>query len=49
MQVVCTYRDSEQDVLIANSEGRLVTARCVYTRLGCQAVAGNGTEKPVRL
>ena len=44
VQVVCTYRDSEQDVLIANSEGRFVTDRRVYTRLGCQAVAGNGTE-----
>ena len=49
VQVVCTYRDSEQDVLIANSEGRFVTDRRVYTRLGCQAVAGNGTENPVRL
>ena len=44
VQVVCTYCDSEQDVLIANSEGRFVTDRRVYTRLGCQAVAGNGTE-----
>lgn len=43
-QVVCSYRDSEQDVLIANSEGLFVTDRRVYTRLGCQVVASNGAE-----
>ena len=46
MQVACTYRDSEQDVLIANSEGRFVTDRRVYTRLGCQAVGGQRHGKP---
>ena len=44
VQVACTYRDSEQDVLIANSEGRFVTDRRVYTRVRVSAVASNGTE-----
>lgn len=43
-QVVCSYKDSEQDVLICNSDGLFVTDRRVYTRLGCQVVASNGTE-----
>ncbi len=43
-QVVCSYRDSEQDVLICNSEGLMVTDRRVYTRMGCQVVASDGTE-----
>ena len=46
-QVVCSYRDSEQDVLIANSEGLFVTDRRTYTRLGCQVVASNGSENQV--
>lgn len=43
-QVVCSYRDSEQDVLICNSDGLFVTDRRVYSRLGCQVIASNGTE-----
>lgn len=43
-QVVCGYRDSEQDVLICNSDGLFVTDRRTYTRMMCQAVAGNGAE-----
>jgi len=43
-QVVCSYRDSEQDVLICNSDGLFVEDRRVYTRLGCQVVASSGTE-----
>lgn len=43
-QVICNYKDSEQDVLICNSDGLLVTDRRVYTRLGCQVVASNGSE-----
>ncbi|NLV59930.1 MAG: TldD/PmbA family protein [Clostridiales bacterium] len=44
IQVACSYRDSEQDVLICNSDGLYVTDRRVYTRLACEAIAGNGTE-----
>lgn len=43
-QVECSYRDSEQDVFICNSDGLMVTDRRVYTRLGCQAVASSGME-----
>ena len=43
-QVVCTYKDSEQDVLICNSEGLYVTDKRVYTRLACNAVASSGME-----
>ncbi len=43
-QAVCTYKDSEQDVLICNSEGLFVTDRRVYTRLACSAVASSGME-----
>jgi len=43
-QAVCTYKDSEQDVLICNSEGLFVTDRRVYTRLACQVVASSGME-----
>lgn len=43
-QVVCSYSDSEQDVVICNSEGLYVTDSRVYSRMGCQAVAANGTE-----
>ena len=43
-QVVCTFTDSEQDVLICNSEGLYVTDTRVYSRMRCQAVASNGTE-----
>lgn len=43
-QVVCGYRDSEQDVAICNSDGLFVRDRRVYTRLVCQAVASSGME-----
>ena len=43
-QVVCSYRDSEQDVLICNSDGLFVQDRRVYTRLGCQVVASSSME-----
>ena len=43
-QVVCTYKDSEQDVIIANSEGLFAADRRTYTRLFCQAVASSGME-----
>lgn len=44
VQVTCGYRDSEQDVLIANSDGLFVEDRRVYTRMVCDSVAGNGSE-----
>lgn len=43
-QVSCSYRESEQDVCIVNSDGLYVTDRRVYTRLGCQAIASSGME-----
>ena len=43
-QAVCTYKDSEQDVLICNSDGLFVTDRRTYTRLYCQVVASSGME-----
>ena len=43
-QVVCAYRDSEQDVCICNSDGLYVTDRRTYSRLSCQAIASNGAE-----
>lgn len=43
-QVTAGYADSEQDVLICNSDGLYVTDRRVYSRMLCQAVAANGTE-----
>ncbi|MCL1854728.1 MAG: TldD/PmbA family protein [Clostridia bacterium] len=43
-QVICLYRDSEQDVLICNSDGLFAEDRRVYTRLVCQAVASSGAE-----
>lgn len=43
-QAVCTYKDSEQDVLICNSEGLFVTDKRTYTRLYCQVVASSGME-----
>ncbi len=46
-QAICNYRDSEQDVLIANSDGLFVTDRRTYSRLVCVAVAGNGAENQV--
>jgi TldD protein len=44
-QVICTLRDSEQNVTIANSEGLYVEDSRVYTRLACQAFASDGHEK----
>ena len=44
VQVNATYSDSVQDVLICNTEGTFVTDRRVWTRLGCSAIASNGTE-----
>ncbi len=46
-QVICSYRDSEQDVVIANSDGLFVTDTRVYTRMGCQAIAASGTENQI--
>ncbi len=43
-QVMVGYNDSEQDVLIANSDGLFVTDRRVYTRMRCSAIASNGME-----
>ncbi len=43
-QVICSYRDSEQDVVIANSDGLFVEDFRCYTRMACSAVATNGTE-----
>ncbi len=43
-QVVCGYADSEQDVLICNSEGLFTTDRRTYTRLSCRVVASSATE-----
>lgn len=43
-QVACSFSDSEQDVLIINSDGLYAADTRVYTRVGCQAIAGNGAE-----
>ena len=43
-QVLCAFTDSEQNVLICNSDGLYVADTRVYSRLRCQAVASNGTE-----
>lgn len=43
-QVTVTYADSDQKVLIANSEGLHVQDRRVRTRIYIQSVAGSGTE-----
>lgn len=44
-QVAITYLDTDQHVLIANSEGLLVQDRRIRTRLGINAVASKGNEK----
>lgn len=44
IQVSSYYLDSVQDVLICNTEGVFVTDRRVWTRVGVNAVAGNGSE-----
>jgi len=43
-QVMCRLSDSEQDVLICNSDGLFVSDRRVYTRLGVQVVASSESE-----
>ena len=44
-QASCTLMDSEQDVIIANSEGLYVEDTRVRTRMVCSAVASDGKEK----
>lgn len=43
-QVVASYSDKEQNVLIANTEGLYVEDKRVRTRLGISAVASKGSE-----
>ncbi|MEG0049491.1 MAG: TldD/PmbA family protein [Clostridia bacterium] len=43
-QVVCNYRDSEQDVVICNSDSLYVTDKRIYSRMSCMAVAGSESE-----
>lgn len=43
-QVVASYADKEQNVLIANTEGLYVEDKRVRTRLGVSAVASKGSE-----
>lgn len=43
-QATLAYADSEQNVLIANSEGLFVQDMRTYSRFMCSAVASNGTE-----
>lgn len=43
-QVTVNYKDEDQKVLIANSDGRLVEDRRVRTRLSTEAVAANENE-----
>ena len=43
-QVQCRYMDSEQRVLVINSEGLWASTRRPYTRLAVTAVASDGTE-----
>lgn len=44
-QVAINYLDTDQNVLIANSEGLLVEDRRIRTRLAINAVATKGSEK----
>ena len=44
VQGVISYSDSEQRVLIANSEGLFCEDTRVYTRFSVNAIASNGTE-----
>ena len=44
-QVRCTLADSEQDVIIANSEGLYVEDTRVRTRFACTAIATDGQDK----
>lgn len=43
-QVIIRYFDSEQHVLIANSEGKFVEDTRIYSRLGIQVTAAEGNE-----
>ena len=44
-QVSCIYADTEQNVIIANSEGLYAEDTRIRTRMACSAVADNGKEK----
>lgn len=44
-QVVASYADKEQNVLIANTDGLYVQDTRVRTRLGVSAIASKGSEK----
>ena len=44
-QVNCVFMDTEQDVVICNSEGLYVEDSRTRTRVACAAVADNGKEK----
>ena len=44
-QVAITYLDTDQNVLIVNSDGLLTEDRRIRTRLGINAVASKGDEK----
>ncbi len=48
-QVNIRYLDSEQHVLIANSEGKFVEDMRIYSRLAIQAMATEGNEMQNRL
>ncbi|MDR0397522.1 MAG: TldD/PmbA family protein [Oscillospiraceae bacterium] len=43
-QTICRYADSDQRVVIANSDGLFIGDRRVYTRVTLSAVASDGTE-----
>lgn len=43
-QVIASYGDREQNVLIANTEGLYVQDRRIRTRLGISAIASKGSE-----
>ncbi len=44
-QVNCVYMDTEQDVILCNSEGLYVEDTRIRTRMACAAMADNGREK----
>jgi len=44
-QVSCVFMDTEQDVIICNSEGLYVEDSRIRTRMACTAIADNGKEK----
>jgi TldD protein len=43
-QVTVSYKDEDQAICIANSEGLYTNDRRIRTRMGIMAVAGDGTE-----